>query len=94
MATLPGVISGAPKESTLCVYHTHTLNQFTEADRTAFYEILLKSSGNRPVYVVSSENRSEKYASVEIDSYVDGERTTQKLAYCDPHAKWMRWLPD
>lgn len=57
LTTLPSVLDRVPVESTLCLFHNHTLNQLSEEDRGRFYAIADNHSLNRDVYVLSAEGR-------------------------------------
>ena len=54
---LPGVLENAPPEAALCVFHTHTLNQFPPDARRRFSEILDHFGARRDLYVVSIERQ-------------------------------------
>lgn len=90
--TLSQAISDAPDNSTICVFHTHTLNQFSESDRNAFYDLLRSESYSRPIFVVSSESRIRPEPLLEIRRFQNGSRRKKRLAVSDPHGKWMEWL--
>ena len=83
---LPAVAREAPADAALCVFHCHTLNQFSPAARRAFAQELHSISLTRPVFHMSSEgermvvNRMEGNGSVELLSVLRS-----------PHGRWVQW---
>ena len=55
LESLPKVLSTIPENAAPCVFHTFTVNQFSEEMRERLTRILVDSSRNRPVYRVSIE---------------------------------------
>lgn len=104
LEVLPGLISQAPADSTLCVYHTHTVNQFTPEGRARLDMLMTDAGRERDLYWLSSEYRGPEdrfYRAQDIDdirptllltSFVGGRRTDEVLARCHHHAAWIEWL--
>ena len=92
LTTLPSVLDRVPVESTLCLFHNHTLNQLSEEDRGRFYAIADKHSLSRDVYVLSAEGRRrQSYATFELARIKGGVRSSQELAAVDHHGNWLEW---
>lgn len=91
---LPGALREIPLDTTLCVVHSMTLNQFSREGRARFAELLAEQSRRSPIFEVSFEYRQrEAPPQLEVISYGDGERTkVTLLARCQPHGKWIEWV--
>ena len=94
---LPGVLCSAPHGVALCVYHTHTLNQFSTEARQQFADLLAEVGAGRDLYWLSSEYRPTPDGDIRptltLVAFEDGRRKEQILAYCDHHGRWLEWLP-
>ena len=86
VAILPDVLTDAPEDATLCVFHCHTLNQFPVEARSAFYEILMGESERRIVYHVPSEGER-----MSVDRIDDRQSTTILSARRNAHGRWIEW---
>ena len=90
---LPDVLDRVPVESTLCIFHNYTLNQFSLEDRRRFDAILDEHSMDRDVHLLSGEGRwGHDYATLELVSISDGARSSRKLANVDFHGRWLEWV--
>lgn len=93
---LPDVLENAPSEAALCVFHTHTLNQFPRDARQRFGEILDEFGARRDLYVVSVERHGPQQervgALLELTAYEDGRKSTRALGRCDNHGMWLDWF--
>ena len=87
LETLPRVLEEVPRETALCVFHCHTLNQFPPDARAAFYEILLRESYDRRVYHISSEGEY-----MYLYRLTDGISDTILSARRNAHGRWIEWL--
>ena len=93
LETLPGVLDGIPAESTLCIFHNYTLNQFSLENRQRFDSILDDCSTDRDVHLLSGEGRwGHDYATLELVSIRSGSRSSRKLANVDFHGRWLEWM--
>jgi hypothetical protein len=91
-AQLPGVLAQVPAETTLCLYHTFTLNQFPPEARERLHTILAAYALNRDFSIISIEWR-DPYPPLVLTSFRAGARSEQILGYCDPHGAWLEWQP-
>ena len=93
---LPGVLENAPPDAALCVFHTHTLNQFPPDARRRFGEILDDFGARRDLYVVSIEREGTQQqrvgALLELTAYEGGRKTNLALGRCDNHGMWLEWF--
>ncbi len=93
LETLPVVLDRIPAESTLCIFHNYTLNQFSQEDGGQFNSILDKFSMDKDVHLVSGEGRwGHDYATLELVKIKAGCRSSRKLANVDFHGRWLEWV--
>ncbi len=88
---LPGLLETAPGDATLCVYHSFTVNQFSREARERLAALLSEHSARRPIFRVAVESRPEGDAEITLFSYRNGSATTEPLAICNPHGRWLEW---
>ena len=70
---LQDIMTDVSQDSTLCLFHTHTLNQFSPEARARWWEIVEQLGSKRDLYVVSQEMvRGGEYAALELTSIEDG----------------------
>ncbi len=93
---LPGVLEDVDEDMTLCVFHTHTLNQFPPEARERFASLVDQYGARRDLYVVSIERqgpqRERAGALAELTAFEGGEKRHDPLATCDNHGRWLEWL--
>ena len=92
---LPGALAGADPDAALCVFHTHTLNQFPPDAQRRFGELLDAEGARRDLYVVSIERTGAQQdrvgALLSLTAYEGGRKTTRTLGRCDNHGMWLEW---
>ena len=81
---LPAALAAAPEDSALCVFHCHTLNQFSAAGRERFESVLHEASARRVVYHLSSEGQRVSLVRIER-----GMTTSLLAARAQIHGKWI-----
>lgn len=90
---LPNVCKSVPQDSTLCIFHSHTLNQFSHEARARWWEIIEQIGSERDIWVVSQEiERGRDHAAVELTWIENGVMERRHLANCDSHSQWLEWL--
>jgi hypothetical protein len=89
---LPEVLSTVPPDQAVCVFHTHTINQFPAEARARLTTLLANHAFGRKLYRVAIEWLGETHPRLELISYEDGVKTEHLLAYCDSHGEWLEWL--
>jgi len=87
---LPEAMAEASLESTLCVYHTIVLYQFSHAMREAFDSMLVVAGLRRPTFHLGFEFDGQNYALV-LERHADGSRDVFALAISHPHGTWIEW---
>ena len=95
LETLPKVLNRIPSDSTLCIFHAHTLNQFSQDERTRFDSLLDEFSMENDLFLLSAEmlNRQD-FATLDLVSIRGGSRQCRKLADVDAHGSWLKWADD
>ena len=93
LETLPDALDRVPANSTLCIFHNYTLNQFSLEDRSRFDSMLDEYSMDRDVHLLSGEGLwGHDYATLELISIRSGNRSSRKLANVDFHGRWLEWV--
>ena len=93
VVTLPDVLKDVPREAALCVFHSHTLNQFSGDQRGRLYSLLSEHASIREVFRVSLEWRwGQPSPQLKVFEHRDGTHTGTLLAYYQAHGKWIEWL--
>jgi hypothetical protein len=88
---LPEVLATIPNDQTLCVFHTHTVNQFPPEARARLSTLLAEHAARRDLYRISIEWLGEEHPCLELVSFEGGARMEHLLAHCDSHAEWLEW---
>lgn len=89
---LPEVLATIPPDQAVCVFHTHTINQFPPEARARLSTLLAKHAFGRKLYRVAIEWLGETHPRLELILYEDGVKTEHLLAYCGSHGEWLEWL--
>ena len=87
---LPDVLSEAPREGTLCVYHSLLLLQLSTRERATLDDLVTLIGLHRPIYRLSMEWDDGAYSLVLVRSE-DGATDSRVLATCDGHASTLEW---
>ena len=89
---LPEVLDAVPPESTPCIFHSHTLNQFPTEARERFAGLVREFGEGRDLHLISLESRrSQDNSELDLTSYRGGVETWEHLATCDSHGYRIRW---
>ena len=90
---LPQVLQGIPPDSTLCLYHSHMLNQLSQEARGRFEDIIDQHGAARDLNLISFEGRAGgHHSAIELTQYQSGAKTIRHLADCDSHGNWIQWM--
>lgn len=90
---LPEVLEVVPAGATACVFHTFTVNQFSEEARRRFGDLLRKHANKRDLYRISIEwLGAEDAPLLTLSALERGDETETLLARCDDHGEWIKWL--
>ena len=91
LVLLPQAMAAAPREATLCLYHSFALNQFSPEMREQLKAIIIEHSWQRPILVISFEWRPQGYPTLGLTRYFEGSVDEQILAQCEAHGAWIEW---
>jgi len=98
--TIEAAIKRADPKAALCVHHSFVMYQIPEARRAKLSQLLCEASRDRPIWRVGVEwaggNNPVSPTSenaLGIARYRDGRVSYQRLAFCDPHGRWIEWGP-
>ena len=94
LACLPELLREARRDAAVCVTHTHTLNQMTVSARATLSALLNEASRGLLLYRLSAEWLTGIHPLVELTSWAGANVTTRRLAFSDPHGRWIEWLAD
>lgn len=90
---LPQVLPTIPEDTTLCVYHSYTLNQCPQPVRGKILDSLEEFARERELYRISLEWYSgQTQPHLELLSYDEGSVKSELLAYCESHGRTIDWL--
>jgi hypothetical protein len=90
---LPSVVHNVPREAAVCVFHTHTVNQFSPANRERLSGLLAELATNKEVFFrISTEWLGTLYPHLELTVWDKGVHHRSLLACCDAHGEWIEWL--
>lgn len=88
---LPAAIESLPTESIACVFHCHTLNQFSADRRQDFAAMLSECSKQRPISQLSAEWILTPQPELRWIQWKEGHPTETLLANVDHHGRWVEW---
>jgi hypothetical protein len=92
---LPETVQVVPDDAVICVFHTHTINQFSLAERERLSTLLTELAATKERFFrVSIEGIGSPYPRLELTIWQDGHAASWVLAYCDSHGRWIEWLSD
>ena len=88
---LPDVLSAAPPDTVLCLFHTFVSNQMSPEMRSDFADIIADYGAKRDIYCISIDLMG-KYPKLQLISYKDGVGSHRRLADCSGHSRWIEWF--
>lgn len=91
VALLPDVLRAIPRDLAVCVFHTHTLNQFPVEARERLSAVLAEHGAARDLHRVSADWIGTTDPELTLTSWRSGREAHRLLAYTDPHARWLDW---
>jgi len=89
---LADVLAAIPDDQHLCVFHTHTVNQFAPEARTRLSTLLAEHAHTRDLSRVSIEWLGAEHPRLECTHFEAGATTEELLAFCGSHGEWLEWL--
>jgi hypothetical protein len=91
LALLPSVLATVPQETTLCIFHSFTVNQFSQEAREQLTLLLSEWAAKRLLFRVSLEGFEGEDPLLELTTLRNGAAAKRTLAVCDSHARWLQW---
>jgi len=89
---LPELIDSVVDDRPVNVYHSHSLNQFSQASRQEVDSILSEASLERDITRLAFEATPQGFSDLQLIRYENGERHDAKwLANCEAHGRWIDW---
>jgi hypothetical protein len=83
--TLTDVLPGLPDATTLCIFQTHSLNQFPTDALERLLTTLKAAGRDRPVYFLSRHDQ------LTLDIWEPTGHSQRVLTTCDAHGRWFAW---
>ena len=92
LETLMAAIAATPPKSTVCIYHTVALYQFSSAMKQSLEDLLTVAGLRRQVFRLGFELAADMRQLLGLRCYHDGVCEERILAEAQPHGSWMQWL--
>lgn len=86
---LSEIAASLPKQYTLCVFHTHVANQFSDATKVKLIETITRLGQTRDV--AHLYNNIWDVGQLHLDYYVNSQQCQTILADIDGHGSWFQW---
>ncbi len=91
LALLPSVLATVPQETTTCVFHSFTVNQFSQEARERLTLLLAEWASKRLLFRVSLEGVEGEDPLLELTTWKNNLAAKRSLAECDSHGRWLQW---
>lgn len=98
--TLPQVLDALPEDGAVCLHHSFVFYQIPHEKKLALSAYLKDQSRKRPIWRLGFEwagaealQKDEGENCIGISRYRHGDVSYQRLAFCDPHGRWINWAP-
>ncbi|WP_027964124.1 DUF2332 domain-containing protein [Halalkalibacillus halophilus] len=88
---LPELINTVPKNTMICVFHTHVANQMTEDQKSKLTELIQTIGEEREISHLYNNMYDER---LHLDMIIDGEEQTYEIGKTDGHGRWFEWNID
>lgn len=85
---LPEVVDSLPKESPICIFHTHVANQIPERLKHELLATIKTIGQKRDVFHLYNNMWDRK---LHLDYYLDGKVYTNTVGETDGHGRWFEW---
>ena len=90
---LPELIEDARAETAAVVFATFALYQVERDRLRSLLQSMQRASRRRPIDFVTMDGTGPGYAELRWTRYRDGGRQVDLVARCNPHGRWLEWLP-
>jgi hypothetical protein len=93
LAVLPRLVPELPGDGYLCLFHLHTLNQFSAEDRHRYDVLLHEQSRHSDLCDLAFEHTGAEHPTAELRRFHAGDEIERlTLARYDAHGGWLEWL--
>jgi hypothetical protein len=90
---LPQALRAIPNDSTLCVFHSYTLNHCPPGTQEKLNDILTATGKYQTVYRLSLEYHTTKeHPRLMLHTYAPNGYSQEHLAFCESYGRWIEWL--
>ena len=86
---LPKFISKAPKDSVICIFHTHVANQISEEMKKQLLQMIEGIGRSRDVFHIYNNIQDRN---LHLDYYLDGVESKNTIAATEGHGRWFEWF--
>lgn len=81
-------VEKVPKDSVLCIFHTHVANQMPEDIKNEFLQKVDMIGSRRDTFHVYNNIDDRK---LHLDSYINGSKQHRVIGDTDGHGRWFDW---
>lgn len=85
---LTDVVETLPKDTAICIFHTHVANQIPEDSKYELLEKIKKIGSNRDVFHLYNNMWDRK---LHLDYFIDGAEYNHTIGNTDGHGRWFEW---
>ncbi|RLL48337.1 DUF2332 domain-containing protein [Oceanobacillus piezotolerans] len=89
ISLLPKCVNSIPKESVICIFHTHVANQIPLEKKKVLLQTVEAIGKERDVFHIYN-NIQDKY--LHLDYYLNGIESCHMIAETDGHGRWFQWF--
>lgn len=88
VALIPSIVEDIPKDSVVCIFHTHVANQIPEDLKRKLVGNIEEIGQSRNVFHIYNNMWDDK---LHIDSIVERVKSNQTIGKTDGHGRWFEW---
>ncbi|WP_349409898.1 DUF2332 domain-containing protein [Pseudalkalibacillus sp. SCS-8] len=88
VALLNEVVEELPKDTAICIFHTHVANQIPEEMKRTLLEKIRKIGEKRDVFHIYNNMWDRK---LHLDSFINGTEYNEIIGDTDGHGRWFEW---
>lgn len=85
---LTDVVETLPKDTAICIFHTHVANQIPEDSKYELLEKIKKIGSKRDVFHLYNNMWDRK---LHLDYFINGAEYNQTIGDTDGHGRWFEW---
>ena len=88
VALFPEIIETIPKDSAICIFHTHVANQIPKESKTQLEENIKAIGRSRDVFHLYNNMWD---GDLHLDYIIRGEEHNRTIGKTDGHGRWFEW---